>query len=238
MNKHSKNSPGRKIGYLLIAIIVFAPLIALSAMLFINSRDSGQSTPQTSSEPVSEPQPSEAAEPSRPAEPVEPAEPEPDEISYPVGKLFVSDGREAYVSGDMVLEIPRLGLTCPVLNGTDEATLINGAGLFEYAQLPGAANSNTSIAAHRDIHGKEFYYIDTITDGDLMYLTYEGKKYTYEHMETFITHDSDWSAIRVRDFSCITLQSCDPIGTSLNRIFVVGRLIAVEDAQPAAQEEQ
>lgn len=148
---------------------------------------------------------------------------------YPVGKLVESGRREAYVSGDMLLEVPRLNLSCPVLDGTETETLDQGVCLFEYAQLPGVSNANTSLVAHRDVYGKEFLNIHKITDGDLMYLTYEGKKYTYEYSETLVTDDSDWEPIRVKDFACITLQSCDPIGTAINRIFVIGRLIGEED---------
>lgn len=161
-----------------------------------------------------------------------PPEPIPD-VSYielyPVGKLSVSENRKDYVSGAMILEIPRLELTCPVVDGTDPASLKKGVGLFDYAQLPGPYNSNTSLAGHRDIYGKEFYYIDTITEGDYIYLNYEGKRYAYEYVETFITNDSDWEPVKAKDFACVTLQSCDPIGTSLNRIFVVGRLTETAD---------
>lgn len=169
--------------------------------------------------------------PSGPSSVIETPEQSEAELVYPVGKLSISGRRESYVSGDMILEIPRLDLVCPVLDGTEKAELDKGVGLFEYAQLPGISNSNTSMAAHRDIYGKEFYFIHNITDGDLMYLTYEGKKYTYEYMETFITNDSDWDPIRSKEFACITLQSCDPIGTSLNRIFVVGKLIDIQDLE-------
>lgn len=162
-------------------------------------------------------------------------EPEPEsespaiENQYPVGKWIVTQERKQYKDGELTLEIPRLELVSPIINGTDDAALRKGVGLFDYAQLPGPYNSNVSLAGHRDIHGMEFYHIDSITNGDLIYLTYQNKKYTYEYEKTFITHDSDWAPIQVKDYSCVTLQSCDPIGTSLNRIFVVGRLVKIED---------
>lgn len=183
---------------------------------------------QAASQQIAEQVPVEPSGPSSEAEPPEQSEAG---LVYPVGKLSISGRRESYVSGDMILEIPRLDLVCPVLDGTEKAELDKGVGLFDYAQLPGISNSNTSMAAHRDIYGMEFYFIHNITDGDLMYLTYEGKKYTYEYMETFITNDSDWDPIRSKEFACITLQSCDPIGTSLNRIFVVGKLIDIQDLE-------
>lgn len=208
-----------------------AALIAVLTAIFIFQNGWLQSRP----EPQAVQQPVETRleppESSEQPETVPSVQSEEEAFLYPVGRLSISGRRESYVSEDMILEIPRLELVCPILNGTEKAELDRGVGLFEYAQLPGISNSNTSLAGHRDIYGKEFYYIHTITDGDFMYLTYEGKKYTYEYVETFVTDDSDWNPIRAKEFACITLQSCDPIGTSLNRIFVVGRLIDIEDAQ-------
>lgn len=168
----------------------------------------------------SEPEPEEEPEPAEPAEPAE---------FYPVGKLIVSTTREEYVDGDIQLYLPRLELQAPVFNGVDEETLKKGLGLFDYAQLPGPLeqNANVSIAGHRDIYGKEFYFIDQVELGDLVYLTCQGNLYTYEVEESFITNPYDWDPIRVREYPCITLQSCTPIGIANERIFVVGRLIGV-----------
>lgn len=204
---------------IIIAMVVAA--IVLAAYLLLNYRVTDpqiEAPPEVESqtEPESEPEPGHSDGQEEP--------------KYPVGKLIITSERESYRDGDMILEIPRLELKVPVMNGTDSEALEKGVGLFDYSQLPGPDNSNVSIAGHRDIHGKEFYYIDLITAGDYLYLYYGGKKYTYEYAETFITHDSDWDPIRVKEDACITLQSCDPIGTSLNRIFVVGKLVDTADA--------
>ena len=151
---------------------------------------------------------------------------------YEVGKLFYpiqDEARLEYDDGAMILEIPRLNFKDPVYNGVDDLTLRKGVGLFDESQLPGPENRNVSIAGHRDIYGCEFYYIDTIQEGDLIYLNYDGKRYTYAFEESFVTHDSDWEPIRVKEFSAITLQSCTPIGVASHRIFVVGKLTAIED---------
>lgn len=175
----------------------------------------------SSSEP--EPEPS-SSEP----EPVDPLAPYQEEI-YPVGKLVGTHGRTAYVDKSMVLRVPRLNLVSEVRGGSDDETLKGGVGLYEYGQVPGEGNTNVSIAGHRDIYGCEFLDIQTVTDGDLMYLDYEGKEYVYEYEGTTIVKADDWDPIRVKDYNRLTLTSCDPIGTHLNRIVVTGRLIAVND---------
>jgi sortase A len=129
----------------------------------------------------------------------------------------------------MVLEVPRMDFKGIVQDGTTDEILNLGVGLFPQGQLPGKENRNVCIAGHRDIYGKEFWDIDKITDGDLFYLTYQEKRYTYEYFETMLTEPDDWAAVRVREFPVLTLQSCDPIMVASHRIFKIGKLISIED---------
>lgn len=58
-----------------------------------------------------------------------------------------------------------------------KAALNKGPGLYEYSQLPGEGDRNVSIAAHRNksrngvISEWFFYYIDTLCEGDYIYLS-------------------------------------------------------------------
>ncbi|MFZ2539687.1 MAG: class E sortase, partial [Oscillospiraceae bacterium] len=114
------------------------------------------------------------------------------EVSYPTDKLFVTKGRETYKDSQMILRVPRLELTANVLDGAEPKVLDRGVGLYDYAQLPGEGNRNVSMTAHRN---KEFYYIDTITTGDKIYLEYDGIEYTYEYESTTIVQSDDWSIV-------------------------------------------
>lgn len=147
---------------------------------------------------------------------------------YPTDQLFITHEREGYTDGELILRVPRLSLEAPVMGETTDQALEKGVGLYEYSQPPGPGNRNVCIAGHRDIHGKEFYYIDTITDKDLLYLEYQGMLYTYEYLDTQIVAADDWSPIYSKDYSCLTLTSCDPIGTALNRIVVTAKLVKSE----------
>lgn len=147
---------------------------------------------------------------------------------YPVGKLVVTTDREAYENGNLRLVIPSLDQDVLVQNNVDTESLRSGPGLYEYSQLPAPdTNANVSIAGHRDIEGAEFYYIDRLTDGDLMYLVYQEKVYIYQYESTQIIQSDDWNPIACKDYPCLTLTSCDPIGTFINRIVVTGRLVDV-----------
>lgn len=145
---------------------------------------------------------------------------------YPPGTLIDTPERKAYVDGDMTLYIPRIQFEGPVLDGVTNDVLEKGVGLFDQAQLPGpmSNNSNVSIAGNREETGKEFYEIDKLEIGDQIILTYQENTYVYVVEETFVTGSEDWEPIKVREFSCVTLQSRTPIGSGVDRIFVVGRL--------------
>ena len=159
-------------------------------------------------------------------------EPEDSAISpfdyYPTDKLFITKERQEYASGDIVLEIPRIDFKGPVLSSTTDASLKKGVGLYDYAQPPGYGNTNTSIAGHRDMYGYEFYYLDKITQGDLMYLYFNELRYVYEYVDTVVIEEDDWSPIYCKNIPLLTLTTCTPVGIASHRMVVTGKLIRVE----------
>lgn len=147
---------------------------------------------------------------------------------YPAGKLVVTTDREDYQNGDLRLLIPILAQDVSIQDDVDAASLQNGPGLYEYSQLPAPdTNANVSIAGHRDVEAAEFYYIDRLSDGDLMYLLYQETVYVYLYESTEIIQVDNWNPIACKEYPCLTLTSCDPIGTFVNRIVVTGRLVDV-----------
>lgn len=155
----------------------------------------------------------------------------------PHDKLFITPERQAYQDGDLRLIIPRLELDREVLNGTSAEVLKRGVGLYDYAQLPGEGNRNVSVAGHRN--GRKngivndhapFYYIDTLEEGDFLYLRDDEKIYQYCYEDTSIVEADDWGPIYSQGFSCLTLTSCHPIGTTDRRIIVRARLTGIIDA--------
>ena len=156
------------------------------------------------------------------------------EKNLPYDKLFITKERQKYKSGNLTLHIPKLSLCEPVQNGTDKETLALGPGLYDYAQLPGEGDRNVSIAAHRNksrngvISEWFFYYIDTLCEGDYIYLSDKKHIYRYLYDQTTIVEETDWSPIYSQGVSCITLTSCEPIGVADHRIIVRATLDAID----------
>lgn len=215
----------------LVAVSLF-----FSAALLLSSCSSfpgASAPPSTTPAPVS-PTPS-ACETSCPV-PVASAEvtvlpsQEPED-GLPTDRFFVTAPRRDYRDGDLQLIIPKLNVDVSVLDGVDEKTLLRGEGLYDYAQLPGEGRSNTSIAGHRNwIRGGKittdmpFSFLDTLADGDYLYLRDAENIYQYLFEFQEVVESDDWGPIYKTDHSCLTLTTCTPIGVSDHRLIVRGAL--------------
>ena len=207
--------------------------------------------PVTSFTPSSEPTPTDSETPSPTPTPLTYKEVlEEPEDGLPTDKVFVTDTRKNYQSGDLRLIIPKLDVDESILNGVDEQTLLQGEGLYDYAQLPGEGRSNTSIAGHRNWirNGKitldqPFSFLDTLVEGDYLYLVYGENIYQYLFEYPAGGEPDDWDPIYKTDHSCVTLTTCTPVGVSDHRLIVRGALVDIiplsdDYAYPANAEEE
>ena len=222
--------PDRKILAGALAVLAAACLIAALALLLPREEPAppaGTPAPAPSLTPTPEPEPVPT--------PSETPEETGDEL--PVGVWAITEERQAYVEDSLTLYIPCIDITRAVHDGTDEATLNRGVGLYEYAQLPGEGNRNVSMAGHRNGIDKNgnitpyapFYYIDQVGEGDYLYLYDSEHVYRYLYEKTWVVEPDDWGPIATAGYSCITITSCTPIGVSDHRIVVRGALDQIFD---------
>ena len=63
--------------------------------------------------------------------------------------------------------------------------------------------------------------------GDVVYVNYNSKRYTYKITRTQVVKPTDVSALQIgSDKPYITLITCVPLGTALNRLLVFGEQIS------------
>ena len=248
MKRHSKGAA--------IAAAAAVVLLIAAAGLFLWDRPQYEivvpsTAPVTSLTPTPEPTPTDS----------EPLSPTPTPLTYkevleepedglPTDKVFATDTRKGYQSGDLRLIIPKLEVDELILDGVDEQTLLQGEGLYDYAQLPGEGRSNTSIAGHRNwIRGgkitldQPFSFLDTLTEGNYLYLVYGENIYQYLFEYQEVVEPDDWGPIYKTDHSCVTLTTCTPVGVSDHRLIVRGALVDIipftdDYAYPANAEEE
>lgn len=130
------------------------------------------------------------------------------------------------------LRIPKLGVEVIVVEGISGNALRAGAGHYPTTALPGDATGNVAIAGHRTGFGEPFRHIDKLRPGDRIELDTPIGRYIYEvvppfdgHDNPWITHAEDWSVVSTTAEPTLTLTTCDPPGTSLNRLIVRARLV-------------
>ena len=154
------------------------------------------------------------------------------------------------------LMIPKLNVEVPVVFGskTDVASMnvamSNGVANFS---VPGASAEpgeigNFVISGHSagNVYQNTNYKfifsgLPRLVEGDLIYMDYEGVRYTYKMIGTMIVDPSDVnSLVRIAndnpDKPLITLLTCYPLGTSRQRYIVYAEQInpSYEDATTAA----
>lgn len=114
---------------------------------------------------------------------------------------------EAY-SGDAVgtLEIPKLGKTLPIVEGTDPDELDKGVGHLKNSVWPGQ-NEQILLSGHRDTVFRNF---DQIEIGDQFIVNMPYGAFTYEIKETEIVPEDDTTVIRDMGEEVLVVTTCYP----------------------------
>jgi len=148
--------------------------------------------------------------------------------------------------------IPKINVEVPVvydINSVDEKiiqkALESGVAHYASTSLPGQ-DGNVVIFGHsssnifnRGRYKFAFMLLSKMDKGDVFFLHKDGKRYSYEIYKKTVVKPTDFSVINQADNQATaTLITCDPPGTSTNRLVVVGRQISPDPssnvaAQPA-----
>jgi len=125
------------------------------------------------------------------------------------------------------IRIPKIDLEWIVNEGTDTQTLKEGPGHIPETPLPGDAGRCT-ISGHRTTYGAPFNKIDTLEDGDLIYLeTIEGELFIYAVTELEIVKPKDVYILEGTNKKELLLTSCYPEYSASERIILISELINI-----------
>jgi sortase A len=145
--------------------------------------------------------------------------------------------------------IPKINVQIPANyseTSTSESVIENDLedGVVHYptTTLPGQ-DGNTAFFGHSSNNifnpGKykfAFVLLHTLVNGDTFYLTYNNKVYVYKVISHTIVPPSDVSVLNPvqGQTATATLITCDPPGTSINRLIVVGQQISPDPSTNTA----
>jgi sortase A len=122
------------------------------------------------------------------------------------------------------LELPRIGLTAIVAEGTGSRTLRRAVGHVRGSALPGE-NGNVVLAAHRDRH---FRPLKEVREGDLVWLTTPDGRFEYRVEFATVVEPDDAELVQDAPDPVLTLVTCYPfyyVGDAPQRFLVRARLV-------------
>jgi sortase A len=121
------------------------------------------------------------------------------------------------------IEIPRIGLSLLVVQGTDSASLEKGPGHYPSTALPGLGKT-VAIAGHRTTYLAPFRHIDTIHPGDTISLVMPYGRFVYTVQYHRIVSPSAWWITNNVGYDRLVLSACNPLYSAAQRIVVFARL--------------
>ncbi len=152
---------------------------------------------------------------------------------------IIIDPESSKVGKEPKIIIPKINVEIPVVYGVSTSekaiqdNLEKGVVHMSNTSKPGELG-NAAIVGHSSNNifnqGKykfAFVLLSRLEEGDTFYINREGVRYVYKVYEKKIVKPSDTSVLRDKDKpATVTLITCDPPGTSLNRLIVVGEQIS------------
>jgi sortase A len=124
------------------------------------------------------------------------------------------------------LVIPKLEINQTIVQGVDLEALRQGVGQLVNGADPGDDVGNVVLAAHNDVYGELFRYLDQLAAGDTFQIQTNTATYTYAVTELRLVDPNDVSVLATRGGATATLISCYPYRVNDQRIIVFADRIA------------
>jgi sortase A len=140
--------------------------------------------------------------------------------------------RRQPLKGDAIaqIEIPSIGVSEYVVEGTDTGSLRKGPGHYPETPLPGEPGT-TAIAGHRTTYGAPFREIDQVKHGQVIRIDMPDGRFVYHVQRTKIVDDSDFSVLDEVGYQRLVLSACHQLYSAAERIIVFARLERREPAR-------
>ncbi|HET9123525.1 MAG TPA: class E sortase [Solirubrobacteraceae bacterium] len=130
------------------------------------------------------------------------------------------------------IDIPRIGNTYNVIQGTDTGDLESGPGHYPTTALPGMGQT-VGIAGHRTTYLAPFRFINDLRRGDPIIVTMPYGRFTYVVTGHQIVLPTDVGVVRNVGYDQLVLSACNPIYSAAQRYIVFARLRHVVPRGPA-----
>lgn len=130
------------------------------------------------------------------------------------------------------IRVPSAQIDLPVYHGTDEQTLMHGAGHLYGTSLPvGGPGTHAVITGHTGITTATLFdNLVDVTEGELMAVDVLGETLVYRvtQIQTVLPHETE-TLHPVADQDLLTLITCTPYGVNTHRLLVTGERVDTVD---------
>lgn len=128
--------------------------------------------------------------------------------------------------GDAIgeIEIPAIGVSEFVVEGTETDDLRKGPGHYPDTPLPGGRGTS-AIAGHRTTYGAPFRDLDKLEPGDRIVVDMPSGHLTYRVTRIEIVDDSDFSVLEAVGYKQLILSACHPLYSATERIIAFARQV-------------
>lgn len=168
--------------------------------------------------------------------------------------LIMAPGNNAIVNKNPIITIPKIGVEAPVvytetsfIESKVDKALEKGVVHYGTTPLPGE-NGNSVFLGHSSSnvfsagnYKYVFVNLDKLNINDTISLNYNDTRYTYKvTVARKIIKPTDTSVLAIGKKPIITLITCTPVGTNINRLVVQAEQISpnINDNRPTHPEKQ
>jgi sortase A len=133
------------------------------------------------------------------------------------------------LKGDAIarIEIPAIGVSEYVVEGTDTTDLRKGPGHYPETPLPGERGTS-AIAGHRTTYGAPFRNVDDLKPGQVIRVDMPDGTFVYRVERVKIVDDQDLSVLDPVGYKRLMLSACHPLYSAAERVIVFARQVRRE----------
>ncbi len=124
------------------------------------------------------------------------------------------------------ISIPKLDLNATIVQGVDWTALQQGVGQVQNGVNPSDVEGNVVLAAHNDIYGELFRYLEVLEPGDPFQIRTQSQVHNYIITDKLIVQPNDVYVMENRGGSTVTLISCYPYQVNTQRIIIYAERVS------------
>ena len=134
--------------------------------------------------------------------------------------------RREPLTGDAIarIEIPAIGVSEYVVEGTGTGDLRKGPGHYPDTPLPGERGT-AAIAGHRTTYGAPFRDIDDLKPGQMIRIDMPDGTFVYRVERVKIVDDEDLSVLEPQGYKRLLLSACHPLYSAAERVIAFARQV-------------